>query len=65
MAKRQLSIEVIDDGSTVQLYVHRWEVVANVLIGPTHVAGRQTLSFPSDDVEQWQRDMVVMVLEQL
>ena len=63
--KRQLSIEVVDDGSTVTLLVHRWELVGGVLVGPHHVADRQTLSFPGDDVEQWHRDMVVMVLELL
>lgn len=65
MPKRQLSIEVVDDGSTVSIAVHRWELVGGVLVGPEHVADRQALSFPADDVDQWHRDMCVMVLELL
>ena len=65
MPKRQRSIEVVDDGSTVSIVVHRWEVVGGVLVGPEHVADRQALSFPVDDVDQWHRDMCVMVLELL
>lgn len=65
MPKRQLSIEVVDDGSTVSIVVHRWEIVGGVLVGPEHVADRQALSLPVDDVDQWHRDMCVMVLELL
>jgi hypothetical protein len=63
--KHRLRIDIEDDGSTVTIVVHRWDTVGGVEIGPTHVADRQSLAFPIDDIDQWHRDMVVMVLELL
>jgi hypothetical protein len=65
VAKHRLSVDVTDDGSTVAIVVHRWDTVGGVEIGPTHVADRQSLAFPIDDIDQWHRDMIVMVLELL
>ena len=39
--------------------------VGNVEIGPIPVVESSVLSFPVDDVDQWQRDMIVLVLERL
>lgn len=65
MARRKLRVEVLDDGQTVTLVVQREETVGNVEIGPIPVVDSSVLSFPVDDVEQWQRDMIVLVLERL
>ncbi len=65
MARRKLRVEVLDDGQTVTLVVQREEIVGNVEIGPIPVVESSVLSFPVDDVEQWQRDMIVLVLERL
>ena len=65
MARRKLRVEVLDDGQTITLVVQREETVGNVEIGPIPVVESSVLSFPVDDVEQWQRDMIVLVLERL
>jgi len=65
VARRRLSITVEDDGQAVTVNVQRFELVGNTEIGPISVATSGRLSFPEDDVEQWQRDMVVQVLELL
>ena len=65
MPKRRLSVEIEDDGTTVSMTVTRFETVGGVEIGPTPVLDGSVLSFPSDVVEDWQRDMVVMVAERL
>ena len=65
MARRKLRVEVLDDGQTITLVVQREETVGNVEIGPIPVVDSSVLSFPVDDVEQWQRDMIVLVLERL
>lgn len=65
MARRKLRVEVLDDGQAVTLVVQREETVGNVEIGPIPVVDSSVLSFPVDDVEQWQRDMIVLVLERL
>lgn len=65
MSKRRLVVEVVDDGTTVVMTVQRFETVAGVEIGPTSVFHGSVLSFPSPVVEDWQRDMVVMVAERL
>lgn len=65
VAKRRLSITIEDDGQAVTLNVQRFELVGDTWIGPTGVATSGRLSFPEDDVNQWQRDMVVQVLELL
>ena len=65
MARRKLRVEVLDDGQTITLVVQREETVGNVEIGPIPVVESSVLSFPEDDVEQWQRDMIVLVLERL
>jgi hypothetical protein len=65
MAKRRLSITVEDDGQAVTLNIQRYELVGDSWIGPISVATSGRLSFPEDDIDQWQRDMVVQVLESL
>lgn len=65
MSKRRLVVDVVDDGTTVVMTVQRFETVAGVEIGPTSVFDGSVLSFPSPVVEDWQRDMVVMVAERL
>jgi hypothetical protein len=65
MARRKILAEVLDDGHTVTVVVRREETVGNVEIGPIPVAQSQVLSWPCDDVSQWQRDMIVLVLELL
>lgn len=65
MARRKLRVEVLDDGQAVTIVVQREETVGNVEIGPIPVVESSVLSFPVDDVDQWQRDMVVLVLERL
>lgn len=65
MSKRRLVVEIEDDGTTVAMTVRRFESVAGVEIGPTLVFDSSVLSFPSPVVEDWQRDMVVMVAERL
>jgi len=65
MARRKLRVECLDDGQTVTMVVQREETVGNVEIGPISVVESSVLSFPVDDVDQWQRDMVVLVLEHL
>jgi hypothetical protein len=65
MPKRRLSVEIEDDGTTVVMTVRRYETVGGVEIGPTLVFDGSVLSFPSPVVEDWQRDMVVMVAERL
>lgn len=65
MRKRRLVVEVEDDGSTVSMTVKRFETVGGVEIGPTSVFTGSVLSFPCAVVEDWQRDMVVMVAERL
>jgi hypothetical protein len=54
-----------EDESTVSVTVDVFETVGNVEIGPTRVAEAQVLSWPCQDREQWQRDMIVLVLEYL
>jgi len=65
MARRKLRVECLDDGQTVAVVVQREETVGNVEIGPISVVESSVLSFPVDDVDQWQRDMIVLVLEHL
>lgn len=65
MARRKLRVECLDDGQTVAVVVQREETVGNVEIGPISVVESSVLSFPVDDVDQWQRDMLVLVLEHL
>ena len=65
MARRKLRVEVLDDGQSVTLVVQREETVGNVEIGPIPVVESSVLSFPVEDVDQWQRDMMVLVLERL
>jgi hypothetical protein len=65
MARRRLRVECLDDGQTVAVVVQREETVGNVEIGPISVVESSVLSFPVDDVDQWQRDMIVLVLEHL
>lgn len=65
MPKRRLVVEVEDDGTTVSMTVNRFESVGGVEIGPTLIFDGSVLSFPSPVVEDWQRDMVVMVAERL
>jgi hypothetical protein len=65
MPKRRLVVEVEDDGTTVSMTVNRFESVGGVEIGPTLIFDSSVLSFPSPVVEDWQRDMVVMVAERL
>lgn len=65
MARRKLRVEVLDDGQSVTIVVQREETVGNVEIGPIPVVESSVLSFPGEDVDQWQRDMVVLVLERL
>lgn len=65
MARRKLRVEAMDDGQTITLVVQREETVGNVEIGPIPVVESSVLSFPVDDVDQWQRDMIVLVLERL
>lgn len=65
MARRKLRVEVLDDGQAVTIVVQREETVGNVEIGPIPVVESSVLSFPVDDVDQWQRDMLVLVLERL
>jgi hypothetical protein len=65
MARRRLRVECLDDGQTVAVVVQREEMVGNVEIGPISVVESSVLSFPVDDVDQWQRDMLVLVLEHL
>jgi hypothetical protein len=65
MARRKLRVEVLDDGQSVTIVVQREETVGNVEIGPIPVVESSVLSFPVEDVDQWQRDMVVLVLERL
>lgn len=65
MARRKLRVEVLDDGQAVTIVVQREETVGSVEIGPIPVVESSVLSFPVDDVDQWQRDMVVLVLERL
>jgi hypothetical protein len=65
MARRKLRVEVLDDGQSVTLVVQREETVGNVEIGPIPVVEASVLSFPVEDVDQWQRDMLVLVLERL
>ena len=65
MARRKLRVEVLDDGQSVTIVVQREETVGNVEIGPIPVVESSVLSFPVEDVVQWQRDMMVLVLERL
>jgi hypothetical protein len=65
MARRKLRVEVLDDGQSVTIVVQREETVGNVEIGPIPVVESSVLSFPVEDVDQWQRDMMVLVLERL
>lgn len=65
MARTRLRVDVLDDGVTVTIVVQREETVGNVEIGPIPVADIQTLAFPWTDVDQWQRDVIVQVLELL
>ena len=65
MARRKLRVEAVDDGQTITLVVQREETVGNVEIGPIPVVDSSVLSFPVDDVDQWQRHMIVLVLERL
>lgn len=65
MANRRLVATAHEDGSTVRVSVDVFETIGGVEIGPTRVAESQVLSWPCEDREQWQRDMVVLVLELL
>ena len=65
MARRKLRVEVLDDGQAVNIVVQREETIGDVEIGPIPVVESAVLSFPVDDVDQWQRDMIVLVLERL
>lgn len=65
MPKRRLVASVVEDGTTVSLSLDFYETLGNVEIGPTRVAEGQVLSWPCQDREQWQRDMIVLVLEYL
>ena len=65
MPKHRLHIEIEDDGSTVTIVANRWDTVGGVEIGPQQVAERQSLAFPIDAIDQWHRDVVVMLLELL
>lgn len=62
MPKRRLHITVEDDGQHVILSTKVLE-----LIGATYVATQEwedaILSFPEDDAAQWERDMLVALLE--
>lgn len=65
MKRTRLLVAIEDDGSTVTLVVDRFETIGAVEIGPVRVIDKQCLSFPAPTVDQWQRDMVVQVLEYL
>jgi len=65
VSKRRLVASVVEDATTISVTVDVFETVGNVEIGPTRVAESQVLSWPCTDREQWQRDMVVLVLELL
>lgn len=65
MAKRRLVATATEEESTIVVTVDRYETIGGVEIGPTRVAESQVLSWPCEDREQWQRDMVVLVLELL
>lgn len=65
MAKRRIVASAVEDGTTIQVTVDVLETVGNTEIGPTRVAESQVLSWPCSDREQWQRDMIVLVLELL
>ena len=65
MSRKKLRLELLDDGTTVTAVVTREETVGGVEIGPIPVLEKAWLSFPAPDTEQWQRDLVVQVLEYL
>lgn len=65
MSRRRLVVEVVDDGTTVDLKVMRYEGIGSSEIGPILVTQVQRLSFPDPVVEDWQRDMAVAVAELL
>lgn len=65
MPKRRLVVEVWDDGQTTEFHITRHEEVGGVEIGPIEVGSVQRLSFPTESVEDWQRDMAVCVVELL
>lgn len=65
MARRKLRVECLDDGQTVTVVIQREETVGNVEIGPISVRESTVLAWPCEDVDQWQRDMVVLALELL
>lgn len=62
MPKRRLHITVTDDGQHVQLDVIRMELIGETYV-QTEKLREAILSFPEDDGAQWQRDMLVALLE--
>lgn len=65
MSRRKLVCTAVDDGTTVTLTITREDTVGGVEIGPIPVFEGSVLSLPGGSVEDWQRDMAVMIVERL
>lgn len=65
MPKRSMQMTAVDDGLTVALSITRTDVVGGVEIGPIPVFQGDLLSFPTDQVEDWMRDVAVLFVERL
>lgn len=65
MSKRKLIMTVEDDGSTVTLLVEQYDVIGSSQVGPHKVFEGAVLSFPNLTVEDWRRDMAVLIAERL
>jgi hypothetical protein len=57
-------VSVVDDGESVRLTMSRQERIGDVWV-TTFGQSKDALSLPNDDIEQWQRDMAVWLLENL
>ena len=65
MSKRKLIMTAEDDGTTVVLRVEEWETIGSSHVGPRLVFQGGVLSFPNATVEDWRRDMAVLIAERL
>jgi len=65
VAKRRLVIDVTDDGTTVKIGVGRFETIGGREVGPVDIYQTEVLSFPCPVNEEWQHEMVRLVLDKL
>lgn len=65
MSKRKLVMTAEDDGTVVTLRVEQWDTIGSSQVGPDVVFEGGVLSFPNGTVEDWRRDMAVLIAERL